>query len=130
MKRKHVIFLYMLKKIFIIFAVFCTLPVFAGEIENTIAKGNNVFLYLYTPDCGYCKQFAPRYNKLSKMYDGQYNFYKVDASTAYGYSLMQKYRGQYVPYVLLLNKNKGVHISPDCLSDTACIEKNMKHFRG
>ena len=106
------------------------LPALAGEVENAINKGNNVFLYLYTSDCSYCKKFSPRYDKLAKMYDGQYNFFKIDASTAYGRDLMIKYRGMYVPYVLLLNRKKGVQVNPDCLLDSVCIEKNMKFFRG
>ena len=120
----------MLKKCLLILISMAFLPALAGEVENVINKGNNVFLYLYTPDCSYCKKFSPRYEKLAKMYDGQYNFFKVDASTAYGRDLMIKYRGMYVPYVLLLNRKKGVQVNPDCLLDSVCIEKNMKFFRG
>lgn len=106
------------------------IPVFAGEVENNLNKGHNILLYLYSTDCSYCQKFTPRYNKLSKIYDGQYNFIKVDAKTPYGYSLMQQYQGMYVPYVLLIKKNKAVQLMPSCLSDMACIEKSMKEFRG
>ncbi len=108
---------------------FC--PVFAGELEDKLAQGKRVFLYLYTPNCGYCKKFAPRYDKLSKMYDGQYNFVKIDASTLYGMKVMRMYNGMYVPYVLLLNPKdrSGVQISPSCLLDRDCIEKSMKEFK-
>ena len=80
----------MLKKCLLILISMAFLPALAGEVENAINKGNNVFLYLYTPDCSYCKKFSPRYDKLSKMYDGQYNFFKIDANTAYGRDLMIK----------------------------------------
>ena len=120
----------MLKKCLLILVLTLFLPAFAGEVENAINKGYNVFLYLYTPNCGYCKKFSPRYDKLSKMYDGQYNFFKIDASTDYGRDLIIKYRGMYVPYVLLLNNKKGVQVHPDCLMDNVCIERNMKYFRG
>ena len=46
----------MIKKGLLLFlSAFLILPSFAGEVENAINKGHNVFLYLYTPDCKYCK---------------------------------------------------------------------------
>ena len=107
-----------------------TIPVFAGEVENNLNKGHNIFLYLYSADCYYCKEFTPRYNKLAKTHDGQFNFIKVDTKTPYGYSLISQYHGMYVPYVLLINKTRAVPLMPSCLSDMMCIEKSMKDFRG
>lgn len=106
-----------------------SLPVFAGEVENSLNQGHNVFLYLYSSNCGYCKLFAPKYDKLSKMYDGQYNFYKFNAGTQYGHDLLLRYKGHYVPYVLLINNKKTIQILPNCLSDMVCVEKEMKLFR-
>ena len=46
----------MIKKgLLLILSAFFIIPSFAGEVENAINKGHNVFLYLYTPDCKYCK---------------------------------------------------------------------------
>ncbi len=121
----------MLKKYLLIFLLVSgMLPAFTGELENAFLKDRNVFLYLYTSDCGYCTKFSPQYNKLSKMYDGQYSFVKVDASTPYGYQLMRKYGGRYVPFVLLLNpkKHNGVQLAPSCLANRECVEKSMKEF--
>ena len=120
----------MFKKCLLILLIISVLPVFAGELENALSKDKKVFLYLYTPDCGYCTKFTPRYDKLSKMYDGQYSFVKVDASTPYGYQLMRKYGGRYVPFVLLLNpkKHNGVQLAPSCLANRECVEKSMKEF--
>ena len=103
----------------------------AGELEQALSSGANTFLYLYTPRCGFCTKFTPRYNKLSKMYEGSYKFIKLDADTAYGNKILRSYGGYYVPYVLLINskKNKVTQISPSCLSDLACIERKMKDFR-
>ena len=121
----------MFKRCLLILLVLGMLPAFAGELENALSKDKNVFLYLYTPSCGYCTKFTPRYDKLSKMYDGQYSFVKVDASTPYGYQLMSKYGGRYVPYVLLLNpkKHNGFQLAPSCLLDRECVEKSMKEFK-
>ena len=121
----------MFKKCLFILLIIGMLPVFAGELENALSKDKNVFLYLYTPSCGYCTKFSPRYEKLSKMYDGQYSFVKVDASTPYGYQLMSKYCVRYVSYVLLLStkKNNGVQLAPSCLMDRECVEKSMKEFK-
>ena len=105
--------------------------VIAGELEQALNNGQDTFLYLYTQRCGYCTKFAPRYNKLSKMYDGRYKFIKVDADTPYGNRILRSYGGYYVPYVILLNskKNKAIQISPSCLEDLVCIEGKMKDFR-
>ena len=120
----------MLKKCLLALLIMSILPVLAGELETAFSKGKKVFLYLYTPSCGYCTKFSPRYDKLSKMYDVEYSFVKVDASTPYGYQLMRKYGGRYVPYVLLLDpkKNSGVQLAPSCLMDRDCIEKSVKEF--
>lgn len=119
----------MFKKCLLILISMAVLPIFAGEVENSLNQGHNVFLYLYSSQCGYCKLFAPKFNKLAKMYDGQYNFYKYNVETQYGHDLFVKYRGHYVPYVLLINNKKAVNIHPNCLSDMVCIEKEMKLFR-
>lgn len=121
----------MFKKCLLILSIIGILPCFAGELENAFVKNDNVFLYLYTPQCGYCTKFTPRYNKLSKMYDKQYAFVKVDASSKYGYQLMSQYRGSFVPYVLLLNQKKklALQLPPACLMDNACVENALKDFK-
>ena len=118
----------MLKKCLLFLMLFSVLPICAGELENAINKRDNVFLYLYTPNCGYCTKFTPRYNKLSKMYDSKFAFVKIDASTNYGITLARKYRAGFVPYVMLLNKNKSQFVSPSCLSDNVCVENAIKKF--
>lgn len=121
----------MFKKCFLLLFMLI-LPVSAGEVEKALDKGNNVFLYLYTPSCKYCNMFSPIYNKLVRTHDGEYSFIKIDASTVYGRTLMSTYRGSYVPYVVLINKhtNKLMRVDPACLIDTPCIEAAMKKFRG
>ena len=94
-----------------------TIPACAGEVENAIAKGDNVFLYLHSPSCKY--------------YNGQYSFFKVDTTTKYGHELMYEFGGTYVPYVVLINgkKKAAMHIPPACLLDNVCLEAEMKEFR-
>lgn len=120
----------MFRKCLLILSLFWLVPVQAGELEDAFAKNSNVFLYMYTPQCSYCTQFAPRYNKISKMYEGQYAFLKLDANTSYGRKVFRAYKGMYVPYVLLLNNKKslGVQLAPSCLMDTACVDKELKNF--
>jgi len=122
----------MLKKFVLgILFLFMAFPVCAGELENALDKGNNVFLYLYSPKCKYCQMFDYNYGRLLKDYDGQYSFIRVNSSTLYGKNLMYAYRASYVPFVLLLNKskNKSMHINPACLMEDICIETEMKQFR-
>ena len=42
--------------------------------------------------------------------------------------LARKYRAGFVPYVMLLNKNKSQFVSPSCLSDNVCVENAIKKF--
>ena len=106
------------------------LPSFAGEVERALDKGYNVFLYLYSPRCKYCKMFDSNYN-ISKNHDGQFVFIKVDSSTKYGKELMFEFGGSYVPFVVMINTKKkvGEHINPHCLMDLKCVEDNMDEFR-
>ncbi len=122
----------MFRKYLLLFLLMLTmLPSFAGEVENAMAKGHNVFLYLYTPKCKYCKMFTPNYNKVVRKHDGQFVFIKVDASTKYGKTLMYEFSGHFVPYVVMINSPKHVaaQITPDCLMDVKCVEKSMADFR-
>ena len=121
----------MLKKCIFLLSFFLLNPAHAGNIENALKRGDNVFLYLYSPDCKYCTMFTPIYEKLTKTYNGQYTFSKVDTSTNYGKILMYQYQGRYVPYVVLINnkKNKATHITPMCLLDDVCLNTEIKQFR-
>ena len=104
------------------------LPTFAGEVEDALDAGRNVFLYLHTPICGYCKKFNPIYDKLSKKYAEKLAFIKVNASTQYGNELMYKYRGMYVPYALIIKKDRAGIIPIQCLMDTVCIKNAIEQF--
>lgn len=120
----------MLKRILVILFVCLSMPVFAGELENALKTKNYVFLYLYTKNCGYCAKFNPKYEKVSKIYNKQYAFVKVDADSGYGYSLANRFRAVYVPYVVLIKSKtkQAVQISSGCLLDTACLDKKLTDF--
>ncbi len=122
----------MLKKCLLIILMLAAIPVYAGELEDAMARGVDIFLYIYTPDCSYCNEFLPTYNKLAKTYENNYKFIKADASTQYGKKLLVQFGGRYVPFVVMLNAQRRVllHVDPDCLSDTACVEKKVKEFKG
>lgn len=121
----------MFKKWLLFFVTFSILPAFAGDVEKALNNGYNVFLYLYSPRCKYCTFFAPNYDKVVKIHNGQFVFVKVDTSTKYGRSLMYEYGGRYVPYVVMINSKKKIagQIAPDCLMDLKCIENSMEEFR-
>lgn len=121
----------MFKKCLMLLALALVMPAHAGEVENALAKGDNVFLYLYSPRCKYCTMFSPMYNRLTKTHNGQYSFFKIDSGSKYGNSLMYEYGGTYVPYVVLMNekKKKALHIPPQCLMDSVCLQTEMNAFR-
>ncbi len=105
-------------------------PVFAGEFENAMQNSSRVFLYIYTPSCGYCKKFEPNYKKLVAAYGQKCKFVKINAETEYGARIGYKYGVKYVPYVALINPKiqKGVKVTPACLLDYACVSKNVNAF--
>ena len=121
----------MFKKLLLLILISFVLPVSAGELEDALKNNNYVFAYFYTPECGFCRKFDDRYNKLSSTYKNQFKFVKINVNTKYGYSLMRAYNGRYVPFVLLLNSKtkQGAEVYHQCLFDTSCTEKVFKEFR-
>lgn len=117
--------------VILVFVMLSALSAFAGEYENALEQGKNVFLYIYTPQCGFCNRFLPRYNKISKQYDRDFTFVKVNGSTLYGYKLSRKFNASYVPYVVMINPktNYAAHVVPGCLIDSACIDKVLNDFK-
>ena len=105
-------------------------PAQAGEYEDALAKGKNVFLYIYTPECGYCKKFLPKYTKLAKTYNKDYTFVKIDGSTMYGYRLMRRFGARYVPFIVIANpkSNSAANVHPECLADIACADEVLNNF--
>ena len=121
----------MFKRFLALFLLLSALPVSAGALEDAMKTKDYVFLYLYTSDCGYCKKFNPIYNKLSKMYDKDYAFVKIDASTLYGHNLMRSFNSYYVPFVALIkSKNKqAAQVNPNCLLAMSCAEKAITGYK-
>lgn len=121
----------MFKKFLLLIALLFILPANAGDLENALEKGHNIFLYLFSPDCKYCDMFNPEYKKLLSEYNGQYSFFKIDSTTKYGKNLMYEFRATYVPYVVLVNdaQKKALRIHPACLMDSRCLNSEMKAFR-
>ena len=62
----------MLKRFLFLLSLILVTPVCAGEYEDANRFYAHVFLYLQTPDCGYCRQFEPIYAKLEKKYNKVY----------------------------------------------------------
>ena len=121
----------MLKKIILSLTFLIILPAYSGEYENALMTGNSVFLYLYTQDCGYCKQFNSMYEKLADgSFKSHYKFLKIDANTEYGRNLMSIFRASYVPFVVLVDAKRQLMcgIEPTCLLNQACTEKELKKF--
>ena len=106
------------------------IPAFANPYEDAMNKGENVFLYMYTNNCKYCVQFDPVFEKLSNAHKNHCKFIKMDADTKYGHLIMFQYQARYVPFVVLVNSNKQIMdpISPECLMEYACVDKEIKQF--
>jgi len=117
-----------MKKLFVFFILLCT-PAFAGVYEDALSKNDKVLLYFYIPECSSCKLFDSVYDEVMPHYK-DIKPIKVNARTSYGAHLMQKFRGKYVPYIILTKSktNKSVQISPYCAVDTTCMERALKNF--
>ena len=119
----------MLKRV-IAFIVFMSVSAaYAGVFEDAMSKQKTVLLYLYSNDCNMCNKFLPVYNELKKT-NNDVNFIKVDADTQYGYGLMKKFKGFYVPFVVLASPKTKKHavINPYCSFDEVCIKRAIKSF--
>ncbi len=120
----------MFKKVLCILSLMWSLPVLAGEFESALNDSNNVFLYLYTPECGFCTKFNPVYKKVSKNYSQVCQFLKMDATKGEGLALMHNFGVRYVPFVILVNSKKKefIQLNPSCLLDYKCTEQAVKKF--
>ena len=120
----------MFRRLLFFIALFLVLPSSAGEFEAAIKNNQKVFLYITSPECGRCVRFNPIYKNISSKYSKQMKFIKVDLESPYGRNLMRTYKGWYLPFVMVVNPEKGlnVKISPDCLLENACVESYIKDY--
>jgi len=121
----------MMKKFLLLITLLMMLPANAGVYEDALAKNNNVFLYLYTPECSTCKAFEEIYSDIQKS-NKDFGYVKVNAETSYGMRLMIKYRGRFVPYIVLTNSKtkKSVNVNHSCVMNEVCLLRAMKNFKG
>ena len=119
-----------MKKIILFLFLFLILPSQAGVYEDALSRNNDVLLYIYTPTCRSCMSFTPIYNDVIKQHPNLKGV-MVNAETAYGFQLLQKFKGRYVPYVVLANgkKNKAVTIDASCVANSICFERAQKSFK-
>ena len=107
------------------------LPVFAGEYENALKKSDSVFLYLYSSDCRTCKAFDKIYYDMAKQ-NNDFEFVRINADTPYGARLIRKFKGKFVPYIILTNSktNRSVNVIHSCVMDEMCLIRALKSFKG
>ena len=119
-----------MKKFITIMLLILAFPAYAGIYENALKDNKIIFLYIYTPDCSACKKFTPIYNDLSKQHN-EMNFIKVNADTLYGVNLLRKFKGSYIPYVVLTDSKtkKTSVVAPYCTYDRMCLERAIKNFK-
>lgn len=118
----------MKKLVLLLLLLGVSVSVFANNIR--MQANTKTLLYLYSPSCGYCVKFEPIFKKVSETFAGKCIFKKVDASSAEGQKLMQKYNGVFVPYVLILDDktNYKAYISPNCIMSYACTSSAVENF--
>ena len=107
-----------------------SLQVYAGEYEAAMSGDKDVLVYFYTPYCKSCVAFMPYYEKIKKNYS-DLNCIDLDVDTAYGNSVMRKFKGAYVPYIVLASPKtkRTVSVHPSCAIDGICFERALKGFK-
>ena len=120
----------MFRKILIIIALLTMNVAYAGSYEDALKKNDKVFMYLYIPQCKTCKAFDNIYYNLQKQIK-DYGFVRINAETAYGARLLAKYKGMYVPYIILTDSKtkKSVNVNHTCVMDEVCLIRVMKSFK-
>ena len=122
----------LIRNLIIIFTLFVTANfACAGSYEDALKKNDNVFLYFYINDCRTCKTFDQIYNSIKKQ-NTDYAYVKVNANTLYGAQLISKFRGRYVPFIILTNSKSGksVNVNHTCVMDEVCLIRALKSFKG
>ena len=120
----------MIRKILVLLVIlFFSNIAHAGVYEDALAKNNYVFLYFYSPDCRTCNIFNPIFDNM-KAKNKDYEFVKVNVQTFYGMRLLSKFKGQYIPYIILTNskQKKSVNVNHTCVMDEVCLTRAMKSF--
>lgn len=120
----------MFKKFLLFLLLFMALPAFSGEFEEASREHAKILVYMYTPECGYCKKFDPLYSQVLQKYGKSCKFLKINAATEYGNFIMRRLNASYVPYVALINNQKQTlqRITPTCLLNLACTKDALDKF--
>ena len=120
----------MFKKLFLTLLLTTLVPVFAGDYDDVSKSGDKVFLYLYSPDCGYCLKANPIYHKAAKIYDKKCKFVKTDINSRDGRALAITYKANYVPFAVLIDSKskQAMQVPAPCLLSYACTEQVMNEF--
>ena len=120
-----------MKNLVTLLMLFCITPVYAGVYEDAMKGDKDVLLYLYTPYCKACNVMQPYFDDVIKSHK-ELNGVKVNADTFYGMSLMRKFKGRYVPYIVFSSPRTGksVSINYSCVMDDVCMERALKGLKG
>ena len=119
-----------LKRFLLILSVLFIAPAYAGPLEDAMASNDKIFLYLYTPSCGACKQFNSNYLEYSRKYASQCKFVKINAHSSYGARIAHDVGLRYVPWVVLIDmeKKQRKHFKWECLREPACAKRTLESF--
>ena len=123
----------MFKKVFVLlFLLIFTAKTMAGIYEDALSKHSKVFLYFYSPGCRTCEIFDKTYATLKSEYGKDYGFVKINVETPYGAYLIRKFKGRYVPFIILTDSKtkKSVNINHTCIMDSVCCIRAMRSFKG
>lgn len=79
-------------------------------IKDPINRQRFMLYYFYHPSCGYCQQFNPVWDELSKKYHSS-NLRKIDATDSANENLTFYYNVTAYPTIILVSGNKNKRYS-------------------
>ncbi len=121
-----------MKYFFTLFLLFVSgLPAVSLSFDEAMASSKPFVFYMYQDGCSACKYFDTVYDKAQKDYSAKFNFVRQNSDTRLSAKLIEKWKIESVPYVLVINPQtkKAAKVGEYCMMSKDCFEKTLEIYR-
>lgn len=107
------------------------LPAVSLSFDDAMKSSKPFLFYMYQDGCSACKYFDSIYDEIRKKYSANYNFVRQNADAAFSTRLIEKWKINAVPFVVIVNPNtsKASKIDAYCAMDKGCLEETLTSYR-